>query len=199
MKQIAHSIPVILSVWVLISVQALAQTGFRCPKAGTIVERDTVKIRYSGADPSDPFVCRATLPNRRQLLLFFNVYLMRNLEPGGNKPAEIALQKLFSGDQSSVMFDLALQLSPSEYQNVSAHNTWTRVGTETMKIGERSIEATVYSVELSWVEGSTAGHSKSQLWFDPQTGVFIKRKPISAWGPSMTLGSEWQVRSITTP
>ena len=61
-------------VFLLISAEARAQTGFTCPKAGTIVNTGRYRSIYRGADPSDPVVCLITHPDGHTVRRLYDWY-----------------------------------------------------------------------------------------------------------------------------
>jgi hypothetical protein len=147
-KRLARILMAVVPIFLLLPAWARAQTGFACPKAGTIVDSAGGKYVYAGPEPGDPAVCRVNSPDGRHLRRPYSWYGEEALTPGGDRSARPALQALFSGDRSEVTFDLmTIQLG-------KVSDTWRRSGRETLMLGgHQSVDTIVYQHENFFYAG----------------------------------------------
>jgi hypothetical protein len=158
--------------------------GFACPKAGVTV---TFKVpasgvewtdSYHGADPNDPMVClvsgaTANRGSGEHRLLFDYFYFTMDY-PGIVESAKLraALQLLFSGQKNQVTFTYRAYTPWSGGKGpYRFEDTWTRIGHDTIKIGNRDIGVVLFQQKST---RELDNPIRARLWFDPESGVFVK-------------------------
>lgn len=198
MKRLARDMMAAVPVLLLLPVWAArAQTGFACPNAGTIVVSGGQKYVWDGYEPDDPVICDGTHPDGRHIRRLYGWFDPDDIAPGGDRSVRLALQALFSGKKSEVTFRIITK------EGVTDSYTWRRLGQEILKFGVRFADTTIYQSDEFFVllRGSTpvGCGRRSKLWFDPTTGVFVKAKLVSMYGPGEPSGRGWTVHSVKTP
>jgi hypothetical protein len=171
------------------SVAQAQVVDFACPKAGVVEERGLGKIQYTGASPSDPYVCnRQNYKNEPEARLF-NFYL---LEDSSNAAVRAALTEILSGRKPSVKFDYT---SPTRYLS---HETWTFLRREQVTIAGKAIATVVYDRETTY-ETRGAFHGHFVQWLDPKNGLWVKGESNFISGQVSGQPPSYQDHSITLP
>jgi len=166
--------------------------GFICPRDGLSVEGMWVDTQYKfvtwfdGADPKDPAMCYVRFmplgPNgeRIHMARLYNTFFRQTVYES-HKLVNVddlrrGMDALLTGqtDKATFTFGVSINGAPPVY----SAQEWQRVGTETLTIGDRVINAVVFrtwSDREYWPGGLRSGrHTIMRRWFDPATSIFVK-------------------------
>jgi hypothetical protein len=162
---------------------------FACPKGGVIEERALGKLLYTGASPSDPYLCnRLNYKNEPEARLF-NFYLMGDANNAAVRPA---LLELLSGRNTKVTFAYT---SPTRYLS---QETWTFVRREKVAVGGKTIDAIVLDREAEY-QNRGAFHGHWVQWLDPKNGLWVKSQFNFISGQTSGQPPSYEDHSITIP
>jgi hypothetical protein len=165
------------------STSCAQSSEFSCPKAGVTV---TYKVpssgvewtdTYLGADSDDPVVCRLTGPtptrSSGEHRMLFNYFFLTLDQSGVVESSELraALKLLFSGQKNQVTFSYGAYTPWRPKGPYRFEDTWTRLRRETIQIGGHDISADLIEQKSQRQGGNT---TTARLWFDHESGVFIK-------------------------
>jgi hypothetical protein len=186
----------------LLAMPAIA-ASLPCPDGITATFQGGAIREYNGADPSDPQICLSTIQNRaggtetgfvriteRRLFGFFR------LEAGMDAdPARGPLQRLLSGDADQVEFTYHLHTGGAGFIGlVPMHDTWKRVGTETLTIDGAPTPARVVEMDRQRMDGYRY-HIRGQIWLDATRLLYLKGRFTLISGEGRL--TNYTVRSIT--
>jgi hypothetical protein len=165
---------------------------FQCPANGTKVRyKDEHQIYgYESLGPAadDPTLCRSKSGMWSTNELFFG-QISRNITVGLDE-VKAGFHDLFTGRKTEFSVQtsgLSVDGTRNEYDNL-----WTRLADEPVSVAGRSITAVVIRHEQQ--SPRFAGQSSQTLWYDPQTGVWVKRQVSAA--PGNRWGTSWEVFQI---
>lgn len=165
---------------------------FKCPANGTAVEvqveqqlNDSVS---QGPDPSDPTLCRWKRGFTTTETYFG---LVTRATTDGFAELRTGFQALFSGQRTEFSVrksSLAINAGRNEYDD-----TWRRLPNETLTIAGRTMNTIVFENDQRAVQMPAVGSQK--LWYDPATGIWVKRQVKVQAGTRW--GSDWEVVKIS--
>jgi len=169
-------VPLLAIVW---SASALAAGGFTCPAKGTIVVLQngnyaTFKVVFHGADAQDPLVCNRTYfpesapTTGTDASLFLNYY---NIKDSITLAEQAQLAAFFAGQQNQVSVDYKA-IANSGVRLFSYHDSWKRLGMQTLQIGGRQYAVDVLQRVNANVTTDQQGTVK--IWYDRASGLFLK-------------------------
>ena len=144
---------------------------------------------YEGVDPDDPVICMGTDSFGRfaRLNNWYNVPLI-----GGEGAIHRAMGDLLSGKTSQASFIITVKIAMTKKLVTSDRKqVWTRTGHETVRVGDKDIDAVVYelyvegqpSPEINWIDSNLQPRDlrlKWKLLYDPLTGIFLKADLLGA-------------------
>jgi hypothetical protein len=174
---------------------ALAQpVNFICPKAGTVEVRSLGRIQYTGSSATDPYVCkRLNIWGKPQARLF-------NFYPVGDADyadVRAALSEIFSGKQTRVSFNHA-----RPPRGIPFRETWTFLRRENVTVAGKTFNTIVFDreeLQLLPFTGDTAFHAHDVLWFDPETGLWVKAQFHPLSGEYQNVEWDYEDLSIIEP
>jgi len=185
--------------------------GFACPKPGTTVtfrQPDThVEWThvYRNPDPNDPVVCiRVYSINTRSqdIALLYNFFTIHSrgvivTSQGIIDSPELraGLGSFFSGQSNPVTFKWR-SYSNSGGGPYSYEDTLTRVGTESITLSGRTIQAWI--VERREENKAQIMSGAIKFWYDPQEHIILKSR-VTAGGTFFNSFYDYDVTSITGP
>jgi hypothetical protein len=128
----------------------------------------------------------------------FGFWLLPLREPSEEPQIRAAMRSLLSGQKTEVTFDITLPWSGTgQGGSTAAYNKFStrmrRIGTETITIGDRSINAVVFErFEQTPNGGATRKH-----YYDPASAVWVRTSDTVRDGTVLIRGSS--VVSVTVP
>ena len=145
---------------------------FHCPAAGTTITLDvvggSVKGVYQASDPADPALCRIVTSAGETRTLLYNFFDTRSII--GLSSIRAGMDNLLSKHADQAEFTIYYRF-PNPFTE-----TWKRLGTETLLIGDRYVRAIKFDrVRRPVGFYSGAAPSKEWLvWYDPASDLFLK-------------------------
>ena len=180
-----------------VPVTGTAISGVVCPPAGTIaVREDGSRVRYSGADPSDPAFCLVTTPTGGTSRSLGGLTSTQPSNEAVRRNAMASLFPLAEGLTSTARFGLVSPLNPL-YEN-PFEESFQVVGERAYRLedGEQRQTWLVESTLRSMLDPSVAFITASQV--DKETGVILSQSTISASG-SVPAGRPFRVAELRRP
>jgi hypothetical protein len=166
---------------------------FRCPASGTKVESRTDQQVFEweslGAEADDPTLCHRKSGMWTTGEFYFG--LTSRATTDGLAELRAGYQDLFSGRRTE--FTVRTSGISVGGQRNDYDNTWKRLPDEAIVVAGRTVNAVVF--QHFQQSPRFAGGSTQTLWYDPQTGVWVKRQVTVA--PGNNWGSNWEVVKIT--
>lgn len=176
------------------SAPALAQQQpFRCPAAGTVVERTNgPNLVFTSPDPADPLVCRGRHGQR----LFLGYWDAQSPAVTAGR-AELA--RVFGGAASpgATTRPISFFASGTYMDSVRIEETWRMVGVEPVQVPAGSFEALRVERHMS-VPFSTYSFTEA-VWLDRRTGAPVKASVShtnAVMAPSVT---NWSATEVNAP
>ena len=144
---------------------------FHCPAAGTTITLEvrggSVKGVYQASDPGDPALCRIVTSAGDTRTLLYNFFDTRSIIDLSSIRAGMdnLLSKHAGGAEFTVYYRIMNQYA----------ETWKRLGTETLLIGDRFVRVIKFGRVRTPVGFWGAGTAKEWLvWYDPASDLFVK-------------------------
>ena len=165
-----------------------------CPKAGTQVEiRAGVRIFdrvFTGADSSDPSLCRFKNDNRATSSLYYGI-LARNV----SVEERSKFGSLVEGSSTEFLIVTTVKIITATGHTGPAEveRRWKRLGLEEIKIAGKAVPAVAFEATTE----SRTGHiyqTVQRLWFDPSLRIWIKSQTISSHGIREPV--DWEVNKF---
>ncbi len=172
--------------------------AFQCPKAGTEIETNNgtmAETRTSqGADPSDPLLCvsKRSLTTTALHYGFYN----RNISAEGLAKLRQGMADLFAGRTES--FTAVFDSHSTSGGRFTYEDTWKRLDPETLTIAGKSISAVPFERTQRGMAGNRF-QGVEKRWYDPASGVWVKRMRVSGGEQSQAFLVNWEVTKITAP
>lgn len=162
-------------------VAGAAISGVVCPPAGTIaVREDGSRVRYSGADPSDPAFCLVATPTGGTNRSLGGLASTQPSNEAVRRNAMASLFPLAEGRASTARYGLVSPLNPL-YEN-PFEESFRVIGGSTYRLedGEQRQTWLVESILRSMLDPSVAFTTTSQV--DKETGVILSQSTVTASG-----------------
>src|ERR1700753_742895 len=164
----------------LTSMSARAETGFSCPKPGTITQYQNGKVEYNGTRNGDPYNCLRTGITGEQRSFLANYSAVADADYPTVKKA---MAEVLSKRAPTVTFTYTALSNRTQYQE-----PWKYLRKDTVSVGGRSFEADVYECDHQGRQGNSH-HSIWTLWLDPSRGIWLKNTISVVGGQATGLGS----------
>jgi hypothetical protein len=178
------------------SVAQAQPTGFACPKAGTIEQRGSFKITYTGQSSGDAYTCARLDPWSKPEIRLFNLYTLSetNNTAAANAGARAGMMDLLSGKKASVNFPY------TSFDGYSSQETWKFLGKEPVSLDGKTFDAMTFSLErVADPRGRSAFHGNYKQWLDPKTGLWVKSELTVVGGEIGKYPRSYTDTSITLP
>ena len=163
---------------------AIDEGPFHCPRAGTKVALDltsgALTGTYQSSEPADPAVCRIILSSGDTKALLYNFYDLQALHDSA--PVRAAMQDLLSRRKRQVEFEVFFS-----YINRFTE-TWTRLGTEMLRIDGQSVRTVKFERSRRPVAVSYGAFPAWLVWYDPANCVFVRSEPLQSGQPGLGNG-----------
>jgi hypothetical protein len=165
---------------------AIDEGPFRCPRAGTKVTLDlaagALTGTYRSSEPTDPAVCRIITSTGDTKAFLYNFYDMQLLQD--QAPVRAAMESLLSRGKSQVEFEVFFNYL------TRFSETWTRIGTEMLRIDGQDVRTVKFERSRRPVAGSYGSWVRSRwlVWYDPTTCVFVRSEPLRSDQPGLGNG-----------
>ena len=153
-----------------------------CPNGITATFRGGGTREYNGGDPSDPLICLSTVQRPAAgtesgftRIVDRNLFGFYHLDAGNDPaPAREPLQRFFSGAADEVEFTVHRRTSAQGFIGfLPLHDTWKRVGTETLTIDGAPVTAQVVEMDRQGLNGY-GFHIKCRFWLDTTRLLYLK-------------------------
>jgi hypothetical protein len=155
--------------------------GFHCPHEGLVSIENGARREWGGPDFENVHVCASRVNGtpERKLFQFYD------MNAAGVLLADDALTPFFNGAVNEVTVHIGL-----------ISYDWSRAGQETIDIGGKQFQTEKLVVEVD-ASGSGSNHrGEWQLWYDRQTGLYLKSDYRSYVGSTAAEPPAWQVTAI---
>jgi hypothetical protein len=160
---------------------------FSCPKPGTVEERGAYKTQYTGASPSDPYICNGSDSWNKPQTLVFNFY-----KPGDIQGTDVrtGMIDLFAGRKTSVSVTLG----------AGGAETWKILRREQITIAGKKLDTIVFDQERERFPTSMHPfHGHYTRWLDAKDGLWVKAELSVISGELALERKPYQDSAITLP
>jgi len=169
----------------------LLPAPFNCPARGTTTQVENyaqiMTITYQGS--VGPATCQYTA-NGVTTSSLYTQYPTATVTQGLDAIAA-GFAQLFAGQATS--FSAEYVISTVGFSTLKFKDTWTVLGVDTLQVGGQPIRALVFQRVQEGERGSAFRGTERQ-WWDPVSGLWLKRQVINtdgwSWGP------DWRVTSF---
>lgn len=166
--------------------------AFRCPANGVSTQvqdfAQIVTVNYQGTT-GDPTLCQFTRSGQSQSNYFGQYPLGVSMGLG---QLRTGFASLFAGTATSFSADYRVDFLGG--RQATFNDTWSVLGVDTVTIGGQPVRTLVFQ-RIQRGEVGNAFQGTERQWYDPASGVWVKRQVINtngwSWGP------DWFVTSIT--
>jgi uncharacterized caspase-like protein len=146
---------------------------FHCPAAGTTITLDvlggSVKGVYQANDPADPALCRIVTSAGETRTLLYNFFDTRSII--GQSSIRAGMDNLLSKHANGAEFTVSYRLVNQFFE------TWRRLGTETLLIGDRYVRVIKFDRvrrQIPFPYDGVPPVGEWLVWYDPASNLFVK-------------------------
>lgn len=169
---------------------------FACPAEGTaVVYDDGRQLRFAGADPADPAICRAATAAGQPVRLIWGMVEESASEGRGHRAPMAPLFPTASGANVAYTADLSSPGSGIQYRY---DTRWRMVGWEKVEVPAGAFNAVVFERNVQGTGANAAQGFKLTYWVDGSSGVVVKRAVEVRQGGS-TLMRPFQAVKLSLP
>jgi len=157
------------------------ERGFHCPRDGLVSMENGSRREWKGPAFENPHVCTSSINGvgERKLYQFYD------MNAAGVLLVDAALAPFFNGETD----DTTVHIGPISYE-------WSREKAEPVEIGGKSFQTEKYVVDVDASASPSAHRGEWTLWYDRQTGLFLRSSYHSYVGPTRAEPAAWDVSAI---
>ncbi len=169
---------------------------FTCPAEGTaVVLDDGRQLRFAGADPADPGICRATTAAGQPVRLIWGMVEEGSAEGRGHRAPMAPLFPAKTGANVAYTADLSSPGSGIQYRY---DTRWRVRGWEKVTVPAGTFNAVIFERSVQGTGSNTAQGFTLTYWVDGNSGVVVKRTVALRQGGS-TLMRPFQAVKLSLP
>jgi len=126
---------------------------------------------------------------------FYYGRFSNNISPDGLAALRQGFADLLAGTRTQ--FTTRYETAASGGNRFTYEDTWRRIGIETITIAGQPIAAVAFERAQQNLGAIFQGTEK--LWYDPSSGVWVKRTKTAGGETSQNFAIDWEVSKISVP